>query len=122
MLTTEEIRLEWGRLEKDMDLSFEADTSFKRAASCRYHVFMQLCIKHNYGRVYNFRQSSRNWFQECISLVSIHLGKRFAAAILQGTNHWNNRKRSSNVGGVFAILEHCLNALGVDLKNCARTK
>jgi hypothetical protein len=37
--------------------------------------------------------------QECNGLVSIHLGKHAAAAILQGTD-WNHPGRSSNVGGV----------------------
>jgi hypothetical protein len=38
--------------------------------------------------------------QECNGLVSIHLGKHAAAAILRDRNHWNHPGRSSNVGGV----------------------
>jgi hypothetical protein len=37
-------------------------------------------------------------FQECNGLVSIHLGKHAAAAILRDRNHWNHPGRSSNVG------------------------
>jgi hypothetical protein len=50
--------------------------------------------------------------QECNGLVSIHLGKHAAAAILQGKS-LNHPGRSSNVVVCRTIRDIALNALGV---------
>jgi hypothetical protein len=61
--------------------------------------------------------------QECNGLVSIHLGKHAAAAILQGTEITGTTQEDHQMLVVCPILRDiALTHWELGLKNCARTK
>jgi hypothetical protein len=78
---------------------------------------------YNYGRKENF-QTKVQLVQECNGLVSIHLGKHAAAAILQGTEITGTTQEDHQLWWcVVQFLETLpLTHWELGLKNCARTK
>jgi hypothetical protein len=89
-------------------------------------VFMQLCIK-----LIIMEESTKKIFkpkfelvQECNGLVSIHLGKHAAAAILQGTEITGTTQEDHQMLVVCRTIlrDIALTHWELGLKNCARTK